>query len=446
VKQFFWSLTLPLGTGPDEFGHLSYLQFLLEHHTLPIFGQATLYDFSNLQAIIPLPTVNWIAQHPPLYYLFLTPFYALSSAINPFLAIYLIRIISTALALTTLYGAYKAIRLLNPAPLFAETSVAFIAFLPMFSYLTATVNNDNLLIALATWLTYFLIKELQNSSPKNISIIGILFALCLLTKFISAPLIVGLVMILLLKKPKNLKGYAARWLPPILLASLWYFRNFALYGRLQPELKDLPFTLLSQTPELALNFPEILHQSHPYNLFNFLWNDRFPLEIYKNFWGVFGTLSTQLSAAQYFLIFLFTAIAMLGLIKAFFKHLKSSKGHVKSLQNRKISSLPVTQAHNSQHHSYLNKKSHILLITMSLVTLFAMSIKIYQISASRGFLGAAQGRYMFILLIPVFYFLLLGFAKIFPPHWHTKIFTSLIILLVANDFFSIFFIILPQVF
>ncbi|MEN6478530.1 MAG: glycosyltransferase family 39 protein, partial [Anaerolineales bacterium] len=78
------------------------------------------------------------------------------------LAIHLIRLASVVLGAGTLWCGYRLARRLFPQhPLVALAALAFIAFNPMFAFISASVNNDNLVILLTSITLLQLIRLLQ---------------------------------------------------------------------------------------------------------------------------------------------------------------------------------------------------------------------------------------------------------------------------------------------
>jgi len=416
VKQLLWGFLTPWATGPDEIGHLSYIQEIFHTLNLPQYGHAAIYQ--NSYAEVPGTEINWIAQHPPLYYLLLTPIYffaQLNSGLDP---IYILRIFSILFGLLTLMAAAKIIREIRQKQpdIFDLTALSFIAFNPMFSHLSSVVNNDNLVISLSSWLTYFLIRYERSPEKKTALNIGTLLGLALLTKATILPFLIPLFFVFGKRVFKSLKLAIPELFRvitmPLLIAGWWYIGNYLKFGVLIPELKDLNPSLYLGDTQLMKSFPELINNQHPqYSLFKFFFQDNFIFEFFKNFWGTFGNLTNQLSLYQYFLFLLIIVLAIFGYLKRIKK-------------NKKIS------------------KPEIVFLIIIFSYLISISIKVFQISAGRGFLGAAQGRYLFLAIIPLTYLLTEGITSFLGKRKY--LLNILILLLLFNDFYSLFFTLIPK--
>ena len=183
-----YSVVTPLFEAPDELFHYPFVKHLADGHGLPVQDPAN-----------PGPWEQEGSQ-PPLYY-------ALAAAVsrwvpsddlwellprNPHadiglvrpdgninqvihspregfpyrgaaLAIHLVRLFSVGLGVVTVLFAYLlGVELAPHRPALALAGAAVVAFTPMFLFITGTVNNDNLLVALSTasvWLILRLVRR-----------------------------------------------------------------------------------------------------------------------------------------------------------------------------------------------------------------------------------------------------------------------------------------------
>nr|MBP7058794.1 hypothetical protein [Candidatus Gracilibacteria bacterium] len=214
IKELFWAYLVPVWQAPDEPAHFGYLQSMYEQKDFPILGEATFTSlgFDGMGRPDPgrnEPYVNWIAQHPPLYYLVLAPIYGIievfagvGTVIDPVDWIFYLRIFSILLSCVTLFFIYKTSDYLLTGTrqnrLFSLAVVGFIAFLPGFSYISALLNNDNLVIALSSILFYLLAKRYyggEQDGNKNMPtvrtrsdwLIGLVLGLMALAKITALP-------------------------------------------------------------------------------------------------------------------------------------------------------------------------------------------------------------------------------------------------------------------
>jgi len=160
------------------------------------------------------------------------------------LAVHLIRFFSLALATVTVATSYFiALSLFKGQRHLATAAMAVTAFNPMFIFISASVNNDNLVIALVTLALLVMIKLVKERQKAELTLIligvlGILIGLGALTKLYALgllPLAMGLVARLGTNKKTGYqwKITALRLfilITPIAQISDWfYFRNAMLY-------------------------------------------------------------------------------------------------------------------------------------------------------------------------------------------------------------------------
>jgi 4-amino-4-deoxy-L-arabinose transferase-like glycosyltransferase len=117
-------------------------------------------------------------------------------------------------------------------------AVGVAACWPQVAYLGGMVNNDNLLILLATVLLWLLLRALRFGWRREGLAVGVVLGLALLTK-VNALLLIAPVGVAFLLRVVTLRGAAQRreatWLVAALLMTTaicgwWYVRNYALYG------------------------------------------------------------------------------------------------------------------------------------------------------------------------------------------------------------------------
>ena len=246
----------PIFEGPDEIEHYRYVRTLVETHSLPD----------------PAGQVRGEYHQAPLYYLLLAPvaaliddddFTAIDGRLNPYYgarihlvgndnknlylhsrteafpydqsataaSVHLLRLISVLLGVGTLLVSMAIFRLLWPdhAPLRVAT-LALVAFWPQFLYLSSVINNDTLLIFLATATLYWLLVLLRDGPARRTSVLlGVTLGALLLTKvsavFVAIP--VGVVLLLDRRAWRSVPLIA---LIVVGVAGWWYARNTILYG------------------------------------------------------------------------------------------------------------------------------------------------------------------------------------------------------------------------
>lgn len=171
VVRLLFVVLNPVYRAPDEHAHSLYVRYLGEHRALPV-QTATTGDASK----------QWEYYQPPLYYALLAPVdgAAASLGLGEPARVRVLRLFSV-LCWAGMVLAAK--RLLDRIPLLdgpARTLVfALLAAIPTQAFLSAAVNNDNLLLCLGTVLLMLLLGRLGRG---EVTAIGLLWGACLLTK------------------------------------------------------------------------------------------------------------------------------------------------------------------------------------------------------------------------------------------------------------------------
>lgn len=311
-------------SGHDEIAHFSYVRVLAEEGRLPVIpdleawreardsggdvqfdeipdefytwaGHFTTPDWLRQQPTIPREALGedgewypsgWIytANHPPLYYVWLTPVYLLANDLPVAEQSYMMRLATIPFGLGTVVFAWLAARALFPKDLFLRVLIpAFVAFQPQIAYEASIINNDIVAIMFCSGLFWLIIEGFRHGFSWKLSAwMGIFFGLAMLGKSTSATMavIIALAMVagagwrnwkLWLPRGGLVAGIGAAIIAP------WQFFMWRTYGN--------P-TALSQISDLQSwwntaddDRPTILGQLFDPTFFWFRW---------KETWGEFG--------------------------------------------------------------------------------------------------------------------------------------------------------------
>jgi hypothetical protein len=175
----WYSVTIPLGEGPDELPHFTVIRYIVRHGRLP-----------------DTPDEHQAFQ-PPLYYLvgaaltcwidtsdFVSKSNADYDAIAPdapkllllhtraeafpwrgwALAWHLLRFVSLLMGAVTIIAIYRTAQLIVNEHYFAMLAAMSIAFLPSFIFMSAVVNNDNLTAMCAALLCWRIVSLVSRST------------------------------------------------------------------------------------------------------------------------------------------------------------------------------------------------------------------------------------------------------------------------------------------
>lgn len=211
-----YSFVVPLWEAPDEPSHFLYARYLAQNGYLPSPTYYTEDIAGSFEGDYILSIYEWY--HPPLYYLLgalalraIEPQHKLSApyvfpSIDPDLVYQdslfvhqskglfdlsedelgprLLRLLSILMGMGTIWVTYQTARQIFPSEsLLALAASGVVSFIPQYTFISASVNSDNLanlLSALALLLTVKWITE-ENSYGKTLRL-GLLCSLALLSK------------------------------------------------------------------------------------------------------------------------------------------------------------------------------------------------------------------------------------------------------------------------
>lgn len=221
------------------------------------------------------------------------------------LAVHIARFMSIALGLGTLLVTYLIAREIFPEHLtFALAAAALNAFIPMFLFISGSVNNDNLSNLLGNLLTLLvvrLLKARQLPTWRQYTFLGICTGAGLLAKlnlgFFIPVIALGLLLLSIRLRnwrPLIIGGLISGALT-IIIAGWWYWHNWQLYA---------------DPTGLAMFLQMVGRRAIPANAAQ-LWSERSSFT--QAYWGFFGGVNVPLPDTLYLL---FNVIGGLGLLGA----------------------------------------------------------------------------------------------------------------------------------
>ncbi len=277
----FYNVAVPLFEAPDEMDHLRYAHWLAEGHGLPHLvtdrasvgeiWQPPLYyaliaaviapiDRSDLATIAPL-NPHWLAGFGKLAH------YHTEAEKFPYqgtsLAVHVARLVSTVLGVITIICTYGTAWAVHPR--YALIAAALVAFNPQFVFMSAVVNNDNLVITLCSAVVWWAVW--QGDKPKlpwwHYGLVGLLWGGAVLAKLtglgLGGVLAVALAITAVRHKTwRPVGGGVLVGVTAAVVCGWWFGRNWQLYGDplawqqmlavtqglLRPERLTLPETLV----------------------------------------------------------------------------------------------------------------------------------------------------------------------------------------------------------
>jgi len=319
-----YSIVNPLFESPDEVWHYQYVKYLADGHGLPV---------SDLVSEMPW---HQEGSQPPLYYLLgagltlwidtgdadavirYNPHAAVGQAdaadnknmmvhtsLEAFpyrgtvLAVHLMRLLSVLMGAATVLCTYLTALTIFPGQQALATVAAVVnGFNPQFIFISASVNNDNLVVLLSSIAVLLLMRIWQGRiRPGHLALLGLIAGLTAMSKLnglILLPFIAVLLMVTAWRR-RSLCDLL-RWglmvsVPTLAVAGWWYYRNWLLYG--DPFGLAAMFTVLpaqAEGPALA----ELLARAEG---------------VYRSAWGVFGWFNV---VAEPWLYAVYTGLTVAG--------------------------------------------------------------------------------------------------------------------------------------
>lgn len=198
---------LRVGASPDDAGHISYVMYLASEHERPILREAKAektveenYNVSEEDAmhyenfIVNTDTyeegedMNYIAQHPPLYYLYLLPFYKITTLFTAQLSdiILMLRLATIPLGIITILAIYQSLKLLGLSSLAVNSAMVCVVFSPAIQFYLTMINNDAMLIGLSAAAFFCFAKFIKEDAAKYLYFFAALCGGITITKYTGA--------------------------------------------------------------------------------------------------------------------------------------------------------------------------------------------------------------------------------------------------------------------
>ena len=459
AKGVIISFVHPPFTGHDEVAHYAYLRFVAEENRIPVIPDWTQWEetwkatgrethdqlpkelwkycrFTTKEwsldcSMKSAPTaftlgprrgpMGWVytANHPPLYYLVMTPVYWLTEGGSPESQLYVLRLAAIPFGLLTVLFAYLTVRTLFPRDQFLAMMVpAFVVFQPQIAYEAAMLNNDILAIACTSAVIYYLSVGLKHRFPLRICLlIGFSFGLAMLAK--NTSVVSGVVIAFAMILGLGLRNWRA-WLPKgtltaavaALLIWPWFLYMYRTYG---------DFTAFARISELQhWNYrsgrtPSIWDQLSSRN---FIWSR------WHETWGAFGWRLIYLSSDLMRVILWVTLIGTIGIGVWSLRFWRVQQPILHEDDPARAAALRA----RAESIFALDRWQVVGILTMGVTCL----VSYYAILQFGTTFSLTQARYYFPAIVPAAILLMLGFRALFPEpalRWaQTGLFLAMVVL------------------
>ncbi len=307
VRCVWFSLLIPPWEAPDETAHVAYVLYLYNHHKLPSKYQSFLPQsiqesmvkqrqshqinknqlFNRTDYRLTKEIVN-IASHPPLYYLYLLPFYQLSLFFSSYWSVIIMRWGSIILGLICLLLTFQLTKKIIHDRKIALLTTFLVSLTPMFTFISSIVNND-IMVVLFFLASLVLIEE------------GLLLGMVMGLSMLVKPQLVILVAFYLVYLLRQKKLKLVFHLTPVLLSLfglILIYKNQYLTGGQNILYYSVQNAQKSLTPFWQYPIEFIAKKQ--------------PIGIFMSFWGFFGWLDVPMPKWVYILFLIFIILGGLG--------------------------------------------------------------------------------------------------------------------------------------
>lgn len=321
-----------------------------------------------------------VGRTPAFVGLYLMP-YAATAAIGGYIQLLALRLVSVLLTVATVYGVYRVARLFVPEDrLIVLGAPLFVAFLPQFTHVMASITPDAPAICAATFFFVFALRLLRHgSSVKDVTglvVTAVFAALSKQTAFFLVPLAIMLPAFVLLRTSPH--GADATGRRNKLLAvwgacSLLAVPAIAWVAtRLTEATVSLEFVLNVLTAKFL--FAALRPALDPTNM------------LFRSFWGYFGWLSIGLDPSYYQVLLTLSLLAAAGVVVYFARSL-------------------------CERHS-IDRQQLVTVLFFIVTVLVAVAIVLVRQRANPA-MGYLQGRWVYPALAPIAVLLMLGWRQAF---------------------------------
>jgi hypothetical protein len=423
----------PSWEAPDEPAQFNYVRHIAETGTLPVLNQGD-YDQAYLERIkaakfprsMPISSIRYESYEPPLYYLFAAPVYVLAQAtdLDPPLAL---RLFSVVLMVVLLLLADRVFVQVFPSSTTLQLAgVGFMATLPMHIAMSAAINADSLaevLLALILLISVARAKG-QLDDRRFVLFGGGVYGLALLTSIKIYPSALLLVLAELASRGVTTEDGGWKWefrewridqwalrrllalFGVSLLVSFWWFvRNALLYG-------GADALGLARHDAVVVGQPTTAQWLVENGLKNTV--SDFAIITFRSFWAQFGWMGVLVNDRIYVSLLLLTGLSTLGLVLWLIRRPGKHDGR-RDVSGRVWVLLSVW-------------------VLVTIVDYVAYNMHYFQ----------PQGRYLFPALITIAALFVVGLAEIFDKRYTRIVFGIFYLGMVALDYISLFWFIIPQ--
>jgi 4-amino-4-deoxy-L-arabinose transferase-like glycosyltransferase len=378
LVNLIWVFTIQPFLAPDEPEHIATVREIQRKAALPELH----FDFTSNPKGEPQPpfddqrltdavqeVLGTGDRHRISFENVQSPFYYVTAALvswpvvdNVPAELYICRVVSALFGMVTVLFIWAAVRELSPdKPLFALFCATTILFLPQFAFNSAYVTNDVALNAVGACALFVWLKGLRNPSfDRYLLVAGAVTGLAVLTKLTALVLLLPLGM-LVIHRAESVRHFlaliAGACASFFAVTGWWFIRNIVVYGEWTGFANAMRFHILRKgTVLLDPTNPDMVGQYFK--------------TTFESSVGLFGWMDVPLDQSVYAAaLWLGGALSVLSLYQLF----------------RRIQ---------------VNEDRPFMVRSLSVLLLLGVCITLGYLSYSLRVGYQAQGRYLFLLLLP----------------------------------------------
>ncbi|MEA5084316.1 MAG: glycosyltransferase family 39 protein [Lachnospiraceae bacterium] len=425
-----YAIPLHMGSTPDDVGHLSYVAYMAKEHKIPVLFKTKFEETSyrNYDDVLKNRDVidsnylinegeyresedyNYIAQHPPLYHLYLLPFYLVTTMFTSQLSniVIVLRLATIPLGIITLLCLYKTLELLNAGDIAKKCAIVCFTFSSAMQYFLTIVDNDAMVICLSSVSFYLFIKYLKQANIKDLYLFAAASGGIVITKYTGAVVLPAYALIYLyhcvVRKKQKLSDFTKQsaiclaifgvMVAPVLI------QNYVRYELLFPKYDSF---------EMRYN----------YSLYQFISKIKYFDIMFRNIVNYTGwmvmvvtskTMKVLCSLIVSYIFFLkstkFKGLWFIPFVTATIISLELSMEYLTGFIISVISCimlLSISKYDLTSQQDKDDKEVCILSLAMILSYVIVVFVSQYKLFVAYGMARALHGRYYYVLVLPFFW-------------------------------------------
>lgn len=338
--------------------------------------------------------------------------------LDPLLSVRLLGVLCTVLVA---WLGYRTARSLFPNDFLIQLSVpSFLAFNPMYSFIGSSANSDTMVVMWSTLFLLLLVLIVRDRvTLPRLVVLGVSAVLAAFTKerfYVLLPLLVPATLFVPIKWRLDRYEWSGFWEKRVSIVEV-IFTAAVVVGMSFGWRPLLRWVLTS--PIEGGGFGRFLPLQA---LMVQITSSNFPIRMFREFWGYFGYLHLPATPTIYAIQAWFLVLAAAGLLIALLNFIFRVLTRWEETIGKADYGAPLA-----------------LLILVAAVLLALYGTAQYHVITG----GRGQGRYLFIVIMPIYLLMSLGIARLIPEYAHRQAFVVVFGTLLGVNLASLLYVIVP---